>query len=399
MRAFRLLPALLLVLGPICLAQSGVLRIEPATPVAQTQDDPGTTLLRFTYFPGKAGARFQQPMLLVGVNGRFFRNNTHAVPFVRKTDTAWEAKLDRGKNEFWLYLIFAVQDGVTHQIDNNGGRYWDVLFHSPTGPLHSQAVELQAESYTGARFDNGIDRSPDFAKATSILEAYLASSAPDRFNVLSEYWEDKVRRDGNNDEVWRKLAQEIEEFIDQHRFDQSALVGAANFVVLRDNRLPPQLQPKLLNYLAATDRKDADTFLRLALFNRIQRERNPGKRTQALQEFVGKYPDDPQSPLAVDELFLIRWEQDDVAGAEAAFKERARLSPSWPDTYASMAAVYIENNVKLDQALQLLEKAQEVQAGHPEGGHSLWVLSPDSSRNAAILAYWRARTYVEQGRP
>ncbi|MGE5206730.1 MAG: redoxin domain-containing protein, partial [Chlamydiota bacterium] len=40
-----------------------------------------------------------------------------------------------------------------------------------------------------------------------------------------------------------------------------------------------------------------------------------------------------------------------------------------------------------------------VQAGHPEGGHSLWVLSPDSSRNAAILAYWRARTYVEQGRP
>lgn len=88
----------------------------------------------------------------------------------------------------------------------------------------------------------------------------------------------------------------------------------------------------------------------------------------------------------------------DVAGAEAAFNKRAQLNPSWPDTYAAMAAVHIENNVKLDQALQLLDKAQEVQAGHPQGGHSLWVLSPDSSRNAAILAYWRARAYMEQGR-
>lgn len=309
MRASRLLPALLLLLESICLAQPGVLRIEPATPVTQTQDDPGTTELRFTYFPGKAGARIQQPVLLVGVNGRFFRNNTHAVPFVRKPDTVWEAKLDRGKDEFWLYLIFAVQDGVTHQIDDNNGRYWDVLFHSPTGPLHSQAVELQAESYTGARFDNGIDRTQDFAKATSILESYLASSASDRFDVLSQYWDDKVRRDGNNDEAWRKLAREIDQFIDEHRPDHAALVGAANFVVLRDNRLPLQLQPKLLNYLAAMDRKDADTFLRMALFNRIQSERNPGKRAQALQEFVSKYPDDPQTPLAVDELFLIRWEE------------------------------------------------------------------------------------------
>jgi thiol-disulfide isomerase/thioredoxin len=367
-------------------------------------NDGGTRELHVTYFPQRASAKIKNPQQLVlevGVNSPWYRNNTLSIPFVRKDTNTWEAVLKPEEKDFWLYMIFMAKDEGTGQVDDNGGRYWDVVFYLDDGRPHFQGIQEQARSYTGVGFDNGIARAKDFAKATAILEEYVNGADPGRFNYLFDYWRYKVQRDGNNDVAWSKLNAEIDQFLDQHRFEMSALTGAANFIVNREGRLPPQLLPKMMSFIQAIEPKQAAKLDRMIAYARIQQQKDRRKKAEELRQFIKKYPSDPQTSWAVSERFRILRELGDVGNAESVFHQRVELNANWPDTYCAMAAVYIESSVKLDEALKLLDKAEELtKAGQQQAsGIQIYaVLSPDPKRSEGVLAYWHARAYLQQGK-
>lgn len=405
MRRFRSVSSLLFLLLAVqwAPAQAPVLRIEPACPITGTQDT-ATNELQLTYFPQSPAATLKAPqrlMLDVGINGRYFRNNTRTASFVPKADGSWQATLTRGEKEFWLYLIFQVKDAATDRVDDNGGRYWDVVFGYAKGGRHFQGVLAQARTYTGFRFDNGVGRTADYGKAVAVLEDFMKTAGQDGYNVLADYWDYKVRRDGNDDSAWKKTAAEISQFVDDHRADRPALIGAFNFSQMHDDHLPPDLYPRLMHYLEVLDPKQAEELDHMATRNRMQQEKDPRKRAEALGDFVRKYPNDPGAPSAAAERFQILRERQDVPGAEAVFQQLVQFDPNWADSYAAMAAVYIENSQKLDNALKLLDQAEQLNKNGTDPASSqvnfYVMLVPDAARNEATLASWRARALLRQG--
>src|SRR5262249_1312212 len=83
------------------------------------------------------------------------------------------------------------------------------------------------------------------------------------------------------------------------------------------------------------------------------------------------------------------------------FEDRKALTPDWGDLYAALASIYIENNQKLGQALELLDHAEKL---GPDGVHppqraaaDYVVLGPDYEQSQTEITYWRARAYLAQG--
>lgn len=389
---------------PLAIAETPVVRIEPACPVAGTEDS-GTREIRVTYNPQNSAATIKNPQHLeldAGIDGEFQPNNTRSVPFARQDDGTWQATLARGEKDFWLYLIFQVKDSATGQIDDNQKNYWDVVLCLPDGQRHFQGVEEQARSYTGYRFDNGIQRTQAYTKAVAILDDFIKTPGEDHYNLLFEYWDYKVRRDGSNKEAWHKVSTEIAQFINDQRLDLFALNASFSFVMNHRNQLSADLYPKLLRAVEELDPEKAKTLDRAGMFEFIRREKDNRKRADALADFVQKYPQDRHAPWAAAERFRSLRDLHDIDAAESWFPQFVQLDPARADTYATMAAIYIENERKPDQALRLLDQAEELRIpnGEASGPHIPFytIVSPDPEHTKTALAYWRARVYLQTGK-
>jgi thiol-disulfide isomerase/thioredoxin len=383
-------------------SETSRLRIAPACPVAGMADQ-GTKEIHVIYSPGNPAATIKNPKQLeleAGIDGEFNPDNTRSAPFTAKDDGTWQATLTRGEREFWLYLIFEVKETGTGQIDDNHGDYWDVVLCDPDGQRNFQGVEEQARDYTGYHFDNGISRKEDYAKAVSVLEEFMKTPGPDRYSSLFFYWEYKVHRDGNNDAAWQKVSTEIAQFIDDHQLDLYALDNAFGFVNNRGKHLRADLYPKLLRAIEVLDRDSAANLDRSALFGRIRRETDIQKRADALATFVQKYPNDPEAPWAAAERFNSLRQLHDINSAELLFPQLVQYDPYRADTYVVMAAVYIESSQKADQALKLLDQAEQLgSAGKRDWSPQIpffAIASPDPTYTQTSLAYWRARAFLLQ---
>ncbi|HVO80967.1 MAG TPA: redoxin domain-containing protein [Terriglobales bacterium] len=392
---------LFVVLSNLGLCQSTALRIDPACPVSGRKD--AAKEIRVTYLPSDASATLKNPKQLtldVGVNSALSHNNTRSVPFTRG-DGSWQATLTQGANEFWLYLIFQVRDAATGQIDNNSGQYWDVVFCIANGKPHFQGVQRQAQSYTGTRFKNGIARAKNYDMAIAVIERYLEKEKNGASFLLPGLWRYKALRDGDTDAAWQKVGQEVSQFLDDHRTDRASLSAVYNYIQLNEDRAPAGLYARMIRDLAAIDPADAETMDRTRTLSQIERERDPRKQAAALDEFIRKNPKDAAGLTATsDRLYALRLSHD-VPAAESAFAQMIRLEPNWPDACVSMAAIYIENRQKPEEALKLLDQAaQRLQSGGQPSPDdvNMWYALAGPERNPAILASWRARAYLLQGK-
>jgi thiol-disulfide isomerase/thioredoxin len=390
---------------PFATAEASALRIEPACPVTGVKDSE-TKEIHVTYNPQDSAATIKNPHQLeleVGINGQFHPNNTRSVPFTRQDNGSWQATLIRGEKDSWLYLIFQVKDGAAGQIDDNLRNYWDVALCLPDGRRHFQGVEEQARSYTGYRFDNGIQRTRDYTRALAILDDFIKSAGgDDRYSLLFDYWDYKVRSDGGDDEAWQKVSAEIAKFIDDQRLDLFALSASFGFVMNHPKELSPDLYPKLLVAIDQLDPERAQTLDRMGMFNAIRREKDNRKRADALASFVQKYPHDHDAPWAAAERLRALRELHDVDAAESWFPQVVQFDPARADTYATMAAIYVENQRKPDQALKLLDQAEQLGIpGREVSGPQIpfyTIVTTDPEYSKTALAYWRARAYLQVGK-
>ena len=131
------------------LAAPWTLLMDPVCPVAPYPGRPnGTKELRVLYFPTGNGAKLKDSKSLslqVGFNGPNYVSNRALVPFSRKGDH-WEALAPLEKSSA-AYAIFSVKDDDTNAVDDNSGKYWDVVSCTPLGDKDSNGLMLQAESY------------------------------------------------------------------------------------------------------------------------------------------------------------------------------------------------------------------------------------------------------------
>jgi thiol-disulfide isomerase/thioredoxin len=403
MRLLRLLFALITLAAPFSLAQSTVLQIEPACPVYGAEDY-GSKEITLTYNTRNPSAILktpQKPILDIVVNGPFWANNTRTASFTAQPDGSWHATVKHAKSDYWAYMIFQVRDQATGQIDHNSGHYWDLVFCNKEGGSNVDGVDLQVESYTGTSFDNGMSRVPDFNRALAILDDFMRTAGSERYSLLFDVWDLKVRREDDANLGWKKVAQEIRQFINDHSDDEPALRSAFAFVSNHETRLPPDLYPTLMRNLNRLDPEVADRLDRRTLSNRIRHIPDLRKRADAMAEFMRKYSDDPMVCQLAPEVFEALWQLHDVRAAEALFQQRVQFDPDFADTYAAMGAVYIDNNVKLEEGLRLLDKGEQLGKTISQNDrevHRFLVMTPDPALSAPLLAYWRARSYLLEGK-
>ena len=254
----------------------------------------------------------------------------------------------------------------------------------------------------GVTFENGIARPPDLANAVALLENGLKTKEwKDRFRLLFDYWYYKIQRDGSTDAAWKQLASEINRFVDEQRTDRDAIFGASEFVVSQAERLPAELLSKMMNLLRSLDPAAAEHQECLIAFNRISHKKDLFEKAGEFRGFAKRCPNTNLADEALIQSFRILRDRRDISAAEEVIHQWIEMRPK-ADAYAGLAALYIESNIKLDQALQLLNKAEELNRDHlPDKAPTMsyLILTRDAKRNEQKLSYWRSRAFMQQGRP
>ncbi len=101
------------------------------------------------------------------------------------------------------------------------------------------------------------------------------------------------------------------------------------------------------------------------LFALVRLEYGLGRQAQAQARLEGLLARDPQHPYALGllgELLLIKGDQ---AGAEAKFREAARIKPDWAMPWMNLATLKLTQQ-RLPEAIQLLTEGVRLNRGHGE---------------------------------
>lgn len=344
---------------------AAVVTIEPPCPVepprpAKPGDRSSTVPVRVRYNPAAPGAKLTAPESLtisLAINASYYANSHRTFAMSRAADGAWETTIPL--ESFWAFLIFFVKD-QSDRVDSNHGDYWQVLSCGPDGAATSMATYYLAASYAGAVLAPGIQRAVDYARAISILEQDMKRH-PDRIASASEVWRYQMKQAGETDAAYTKLAGEIEQFIIDHKDNESALNAVLRFVSTSTwkRRLPAVLLDKAQAALLAVNPKSP--MIGELKWGQIREEKDLQHRVTLYREFLQSYPQHDYTQSAYAELFTtVAYEIKDEAAAEKAFEDWRRFEPGMADVLAAMGRFYVDQKIKPEKAVELLTQAIEL---------------------------------------
>jgi hypothetical protein len=294
--------------------------MDPVCPVAPHPGRPNATKeLRVLYFPLAKDAKLKDSKSLslqVGLNGPNYIDNHAVVPFSRKGDH-WEAVLPLEKSHA-SYAILSVKDDDTNAVDDNAGKYWDMVPCTPLGDKELNGLMMQAESYGGEAWPSGIRREKDLDKVVSMLETAIANSKFHTSMALTKLWEYKAKRDSDSPEIYAKLAAEIEHHLDDHIEDSTAQFGVGNFVVMREKKFPADFADRIAAKIDAKIKEPRISFRAALAVRRAEDQPDPHKRLAALDQALAEYPKTLEAGNAYSFRFYTCIELKDVPCAEAA---------------------------------------------------------------------------------
>ncbi len=388
------------------------LLVDPVCPVSAFYSNafPNETKeLRVMYFPASRQAKFKNPQSLVlnaAFNGpRQSAGASLVAPFARKDDH-WEAIVPlAGKHA--MYAIFSVKDDQTGEVDNFNGTYWDVVFCDPSGQKDINGLRTQAESYTGAPWPLNIRRQQNYAMAVNLLEIVMASHsfAGNSDMLLADLWSYQALRDGGNAPAWAKVAAEIDQYMAAHPNDRPRLYSAADFAIRHEKDFAPEFVERLASGWDAKYNDPAHSLRARLLYNHANREPDPKKRLAAYDDVIVRYPGAFEAMWAERARFFALVDLGDIAGAEAALgrcrEAASRRIGFFPggnyNLYLTLARLYLDKGVKFEEALKLIDGAQEALKADPAYRGNI---PPEYLRfTGAECAALRARAYVGLRRP
>jgi hypothetical protein len=190
---------------------------------------------------GPGGSDARAVSIDVAFNSSNDQDNQRSVAMTRTAGGRWQATLTLDTNWLAFGLFYARDD--RDRIDNNAGRYWEVVTCGADQTPSARAVTYQAASYTGDALADGIQRAPDFDRAISILRQWMAEHQ-DSTLFVTDVWGYRARQGGRSDEAFNALVPEIERFVADHPDSETALAQALQFVSTWRARLPATLFAK-----------------------------------------------------------------------------------------------------------------------------------------------------------
>ncbi len=401
-------------------AQSrSIVTIAPPCPVLPIRKPDPPVQMRITYDPRAPGARLvdaRAVSLDVAFNTSNDRDNHRSIAMTRTPDGRWQATLTFDTN--WLaFGLFYLRDDRDH-IDNNAGRYWEVITCGADQMPSARAVTYQAASYTGDALADGIQRAPDFDRAISILRQWMAEHQ-DSTLFVTDVWGYRARQGGRSDVSFKALVPEIERFVADHPGDETALAQALQFVSTWRARLPATLFAT--TQAALTKLNPHSSFARSVLaevaWDRIYDEKDARRRIQMYEDFAAAYPGNGNAQLAYARAFIAAAEDlKDAPAAERAFQRWRTFEPASPDPLASIGRFYVEQKVKPDEAVRIFDQATErclaaatgaARAGGNRQAVTVTCDEPDPGNPApgqarleqalATIRYWRGQALAQQG--
>jgi thiol-disulfide isomerase/thioredoxin len=371
-----------------------VFRYNPSAPDAELKS------------PGELNLRIADLTFLSGVP-------VQSVPMTKQPDGTWSTKLSLNGLEV-SYFVFYFEDGL-HRVDRNHGNYWDIL-GCTAGEPSAVAVMRQAMTWQGKLTAPGIERPLSLDRAIAILRDDL-TRFPDHTADYGEIWIVELEQAGKTQAAFQQVASEIDRFLAAHGtdyddvsmvcgvvaasqdgFPASTVAGLRQAVVNLPetaeafvwNRGRKQPVPRDTAWHRRMEKTMHDRLLAELDLWPAQNEPNDEKRVSLLLAYAASYSGSAQAGTAYLEAFTTEERLKNVPGAERVEAAWSAWDSKSPDPPAVLAHFYLNQKVKLDQALVLLNQAQALfDAG------ILALNDPAASRN--IDSFGKSRAIREVG--
>jgi len=311
------------------------------------------------YDPRAPGARLApaRALTLVIATQDVAGFDTTKIPMTRTADGSWQAEFSpKPTHSITSYSIFFFED-EKGAIDNRAGQYWDILdcYRGVPNPF---GVLRQAWTYEGPLVAPGIQRAPDLARALAILKADLESH-PGHYNRDNyAIWTYELKLGAESPSAYEQVGRELDAFLAEHSNSFHGMLELAGFIGPRQKELPPSFVQRFrLGVNALAEPSQVQQINSELDFLLLSTEEDEQKQVQGYLALADKYPQSSYRTSAYERAFNCELELKDVAGSESVFEKLAALDrqSAWP--LLSMAQFYIDQKIKLDRAVKLLDTA------------------------------------------
>lgn len=363
-----------------------VVTVSPACP--EMASKPGLfklPVIHIGYDPSAPGATLLSPQsltLYIASVVMGLQNTVHDQPLTRQADGQWVTDFDPPTPFGWGYFVFYFED-QQHHVDRNHGTYWDIV-----SCLHGQpsafAVVQESNTWLGNLMAPGMQRPRDIDRAITVLKADLAQY-PDHVEDYYFLWSDELTLADNSPAGYEQVAHDINDYVARYGNEYSALVQIAGFVAANQAKLPtgtverfrkaaialpqteepmeawrnpPRKVPRTQAWMKRMETDVHNNILGELDFWPIQSETDPRKQAADFLAYAAEYPNGTRAGSAY--LFALEDEESpqDMAGVENVEAKWWAWDPKNPDPPAVLAHYYLDEKIKLDSALQLLNQSQ-----------------------------------------
>jgi Flp pilus assembly protein TadD len=271
--------------------------------------------------------------------------------FMEKRDNNPEAamslidkKAQENPNWFSARLYLARNHTQLQQWPQARSRFAEMIALQPDNlPLYSSQgfVLTQLKDYEGAQkhFQTYLDKTPPADRQNEVLiHATLSDMALERKDFPAALkWLDNTPNAA--DELDIQLKKSVV-------YDKQGNVAAAK-------RVLQQFNPK---------NEDESVRLTLAKSQRAEAQKAPAEAASELDDALQTYPDQPD---LLYERAMVAERQDDLPRVEQYLRRLIAVRPDNPHGYNALGYTWAENNVRLDEALELIKKAIELAPNDP----------------------------------
>lgn len=329
---------------------------DPACPVSgYVPPAPVTKEIHVLYFPMGQNALIKAPKSPVAhfvFDRGFMPESDLTLPLTRRDDGVWVATIPLA-DRFFRYAIYWIEDRDTRQIDNNGGKYFEMRFCDIEGHPDLNSVRFEAGAYAGQLHAHGVELTPDYAKAINVLEEYI--HPPTRGgNLIGDVWRYKLKLGGDTPQARTALLAEITKFVSDHSADGFGLEATLSFAANQD--WFPNDEMNML--IKAIETKYPDRHLQPFLLEaRASREKDRNKRIDMEWEIVNQYPNTQEADFARKWLLL---EVGNLSQVEKLYQQLRIDDPDDAFLPWDMAGRYARRHQKLPEALALLDLADRL---------------------------------------
>lgn len=314
-------------------------------------------------------------------------------PMDRQADGTWLATVTLKGSPAVInqgYVMFDVED-QDHHIDRNGGAYWDteLCFTNRNIPNSRYPIGggARMNSYNGHLLAAGFQRAADPAKALEIVREDFATN-PQNYNDLFWIWTFESKNGKGSWEDWNQVSQELYDAVGKYGADSSMFRQVMGFVAPYQEMLNPGTLQSFRAAIIALPGKNTVPPTNLGRTTQLQwpeitgheanfllseldlpplgRIADPSVRGAAYEAFTKRYGDCGVNCNEVAEAYgdgvMAYGEAGDLDGAQRMGSVWMAWDAKNPDAPATLAQTYLKANARLQQALELVDRAAALQA-------------------------------------